>query len=203
MRFLKIFQIVVIITDWVHYRYSMILLDLPLLHLDTVVQCSDIHTLNDSLLILHHVPQRIYGNGQGILRDYRWLKCWTCRDHKNYHISEHIWPNHYFKIFYFYSRMGLVHILHWCKILYHLVSNIKIYLEQESLFFRQTTCLPSSPSTSPPGEGGPCDLSQCIMGKVTWDPPKYYGIKLDRQTDWLTDKQDWKHYLPANYVCGR
>ena len=31
-------------------------------------------------------------------------------------------------------------------------------------------------------------------GKVTWDPPK-----LNR----LTDKHEWKHYLPAYYICGR
>ena len=36
-------------------------------------------------------------------------------------------------------------------------------------------------------------LHQCIMGKVTWDPPPW--------TDWLADKHDWKHYIPAIHCC--
>ena len=55
--------------------------------------------------------------------------------------------------------------------------------------------------------GVPCDLShnaliyhyrtpQCIMGKIHMAPP-------ESLTDWLTDKHDWKHYFPADYVCGR
>ena len=31
---------------------------------------------------------------------------------------------------------------------------------------------------------------------LTWGSPF-----VDRPTDWLTDRHDWKHYLPTNYVC--
>ena len=34
--------------------------------------------------------------------------------------------------------------------------------------------------------------------KFTWDPPPPPQSWMDR----LTDKHDWKHYLPAHYVCG-
>ena len=54
--------------------------------------------------------------------------------------------------------------------------------------------------------GVPCDLShnaliycyrtpQCIIGKIHMGPPQSW-------TDWLTDKHNWKHYLPTYYVCG-
>ena len=52
--------------------------------------------------------------------------------------------------------------------------------------------------------GVPCDLShnaliycyripQCIMGKIHMGPPPSW-------TDWLTDKYNWKHYIPAHYM---
>ena len=39
-------------------------------------------------------------------------------------------------------------------------------------------------------------LPQCIMGQGHMGPPQSW-------TDWLTDKHDWKYYLPAHYVCGQ
>ena len=40
-------------------------------------------------------------------------------------------------------------------------------------------------------------LPQCIMGKVTWDPPEYYGIELER----LTDRQTGLKTLLSHKLC--
>ena len=37
------------------------------------------------------------------------------------------------------------------------------------------------------------------MGKVTWDPPEYYGIELER----LTDRQTGLKTLPSHKLCMR
>ena len=40
------------------------------------------------------------------------------------------------------------------------------------------------------------------MGKVTWDPPEYYGIELDRQTDWQKNRTENITFPQTTYAGG-
>ena len=51
---------------------------------------------------------------------------------------------------------------------------------------------------------GGCGLMQLLIyccPSASWE--RSHGTPHPPWTDWLTDKHVWKHYLPANYVCGR